>query len=52
MQQHFNEVQKLVKLGDKLDACAKHFATQFNDATVMTLRRGPRAPTLPHTINE
>jgi len=31
MQQHFNEVQKLVKLGEKSDSCAKHFATQFCD---------------------
>jgi len=30
MQQHFNEVQKFVKLGEKLDSCAKHFATQFH----------------------
>jgi len=29
MQQHFNEVQELVKLGEKSDSCAKHFATQF-----------------------
>jgi len=27
MQQHFNEVQKLVKLGEKSDSNAKHFAT-------------------------
>jgi len=32
MQQHFNEVQKLVKLGEKSDSYAKHFATQFHDA--------------------
>jgi len=32
MTQCFNEVQKLVKLGEKSDSCAKHFATQFNDA--------------------
>jgi len=31
MQQHFNEVQKLVKRGEKSDACPKHFATQFHD---------------------
>jgi len=31
MQQHFNEVQKLVKLGEKSDSYAKHFATQFYD---------------------
>jgi len=31
MQQHFNEVQKLVKLGEKLDPYTKHFATQFYD---------------------
>jgi len=31
MQQHFNEVQKPVKLGKKSDSCAKHFATQFHD---------------------
>jgi len=30
--QHFNEVQKLVKLGHKSDSHAKHFATQFHDA--------------------
>jgi len=30
-QQHFNEVQKLVKLGEKSDSYAKHFATQFHD---------------------
>jgi len=33
MQQHFNEVQKFVKLGKKLDSHAKHFATQFHDTT-------------------
>jgi len=32
MQQHFNEVQKLVKLGKKSDPCSKCFATQFHDA--------------------
>jgi len=32
MQQHFNEVPKLVKLGEKSDSCAKRFATQFHDA--------------------
>jgi len=32
MQQHFNEVQKLVKLGEKSDAHAKCFATQFHCA--------------------
>jgi len=31
MQQHFNEVQKLVKLGEKSDSYAKHFTTQFYD---------------------
>jgi len=31
MQQHFNEVQKLVKLGEKSDSYTKHFATQFYD---------------------
>jgi len=31
MQQHFNEVQNLVKLGEKSDSYAKHFATQFCD---------------------
>jgi len=31
MQQHFNEVQKFVKLGVKLDSYAKHFATQFHN---------------------
>jgi len=30
MQQHFNKVQKRVKLGEKLGAYAKHFATQFH----------------------
>jgi len=34
MQQHFNEVQKLVKLGEKSDSCAKHFATQFYDTNL------------------
>jgi len=33
MQQHFGEVQKLIKLGKKSDSCAKHFATQFSDAS-------------------
>jgi len=32
MQQHFNEVQKLVRLDEKLDSHAKHFATPFFDA--------------------
>jgi len=27
MQQHFNEVQKLAKLGEKLGLHAEHFAT-------------------------
>jgi len=31
MQQHFNEVQKLVKIGKKSNSQAKHFATQFHD---------------------
>ena len=31
MQQHFNEVQKFVKLGEKLDSYAKRFATQFHN---------------------
>jgi len=30
MQQHFDEFQKLVKLGEKSDSCDKHFATQFH----------------------
>ena len=34
MQQHFNEVSKLVKLGEKSDSHAKHFATQFNDTNL------------------
>jgi len=29
MQEHLNEVQKLVKLSEKSDSYAKHFATQF-----------------------
>jgi len=36
MQQHFNEVQKLFKLSEKLDSCAKHFATQFHDTNPST----------------
>jgi len=32
MQQHFNKVRKFVKLGEKSDSCAKHFATQSHDA--------------------
>jgi len=32
MLQHFIEVQKPVKLGEKSDSHAKHFATQFHDA--------------------
>jgi len=36
MQQHFNEVQKLVKLGEKSDSCAKLFATQFHDTNPST----------------
>ena len=32
MQQHFNEAQQLVKLGEKSDSHAKHFATQFHNA--------------------
>jgi len=31
MQQHFNEAQKLVNLGKKLDPHTEHFATQFHD---------------------
>jgi len=31
MQQHFNEAEKPVKLREKSDSCAKHFATQFHD---------------------
>jgi len=31
MQQHFNAVQKLVKLSENSDSYAKHFATQFPD---------------------
>jgi len=34
MMEHFNEVQKLVKLGKKSDSCAKHCATQFNDTNL------------------
>jgi len=34
MQQHFNEVQKLVKLGEKSGSYAKHFATQFYDTNL------------------
>jgi len=41
MQQHFNEVQKLVKLDEKSDLHAKHFATQFYDTNLSpTNQRG------------
>jgi len=40
MQQHFNEVQKLVKLGKKLDCCAKHFATQLCDTSPSPANQG------------
>ena len=41
MEHHFNEVQKLVKLGKKSDLCAKHFATHFCDANLSpTNQRG------------
>jgi len=40
MQQNFNEVQKLVKLGKKLDCCAKHFATQLCDTNPSPANQG------------
>ena len=44
MQQHFNEVQKLVKLGKKSDSCAKHFATQFDDTNRPQPSNGEEQP--------
>jgi len=42
MQQHFNEVQKLVKLGEKSDLHAKHFATQSHDANPSSVNQRGR----------
>jgi hypothetical protein len=36
MQQHFNDVKKLHKDGEKSDSYAKHFASQFSDINTLT----------------
>jgi len=47
MQQHFNEVQKLVTFGKKSDSCTKHFVTRSHNANLSHLKqRGSRATQL------